>query len=112
MAFTAFLLLCWYLFYKPQCYKLLNLFGFVFVFFKKTTLPTQNIYLSTAKIGIDGEKFFALSFNPSAGKQDLMVSLFSLISVLISAGIELIFILLAGTVPCFGFSVRIVLITH
>ena len=32
-------------------------------------------------------------------------------SVLVSAGIELIFFLVAGTVLCFGFSVRITLIT-
>ena len=32
--------------------------------------------------------------------------------VLVSAGIELIFFLVAGTVLCFGFSVRIMLITH
>ena len=32
--------------------------------------------------------------------------------VLVSAGIELIFFLVAGTVLGFGFSVRIVLITH
>ena len=32
-------------------------------------------------------------------------------SVLVSAGIELIFFLVAGTVLCFGFSVRILLIT-
>ena len=34
------------------------------------------------------------------------------IVVLVSAGIELIFFLVAGTVLCFGFSVRIMLITH
>ena len=33
------------------------------------------------------------------------------IAVLVSAGIELIFFLVAGTVLCFGFSVRIMLIT-
>lgn len=32
--------------------------------------------------------------------------------VLVSAGIELIFFLLAGAVQCFGLSVRIMLITH
>ena len=32
-------------------------------------------------------------------------------SVLVSAGTELIFFLVAGTVLCFGFSVRIMLIT-
>jgi len=32
--------------------------------------------------------------------------------VLVSSGIELIFFLVAGIVLCFGFSVRIVLITH
>ena len=32
-------------------------------------------------------------------------------SVLVSSGIELIFFLVAGTVLCFGFSVRIMLIT-
>ena len=31
--------------------------------------------------------------------------------VLVSAGIELIFLLVAGTVLCFGFSVRIMLVT-
>ena len=32
--------------------------------------------------------------------------------VLVLAGIELIFFLVAGTVLCFGFSVRMMLITH
>ena len=34
------------------------------------------------------------------------------ITVLVSAGIELIFFLVAGTVLCFGFSMRRMLITH
>ena len=33
-------------------------------------------------------------------------------TVLVSAGIELIFFLVAGSALCFGFSVRIMLITH
>jgi len=32
--------------------------------------------------------------------------------VLVSTGTELIFSLAVGTVPCFGFSMRIMLITH
>ena len=38
-------------------------------------------------------------------------SLVCFLSALVSAGIELIFFLVAGTVLCFGFSVRILLIT-
>ena len=37
---------------------------------------------------------------------------FVFVSVLVLARIELIFILVAGTVLCFGFSVRILLITR
>lgn len=58
---------------------------------------------------MDREKFFELSY-PSAGRQDLKVSLFTLISALVSAGI--IFILVAVTALHFGFSIRIMLITH
>ena len=35
-----------------------------------------------------------------------------LINQVVSAGIELIFFLVAGAVLCFGFGVRIMLITH
>ena len=41
---------------------------------------------------------------------DMNKGLAELCGVLVSAGVELIFFLVAGTVLCFGFSVRIMLI--
>ena len=55
--------------------------------------------------------FHDLSSKP-LDKNVFFIYLLGIKGVLVSAGTELTLFLVAGTVPCFGFSVRIMLITH